>query len=163
VTLRYFGKNRRRGFAKNASELFKSKGIRASTNRCTDEVDIFYRISKKRNTNIHKTKPQQCSSGLFVETDERVLQKTSKNFYKQGKYAWGNFLWLKLFFMVITFHFGQHLPWNGLMNFHAIWMGIPDRQKVTMGIRCILSSFQKRRINIMLVKSSSSLSFNTAN
>jgi len=48
ATLRYFFKNRRKDFAKNASELLKSKEIRASTNRCTNEVGIFYRIRIKQ-------------------------------------------------------------------------------------------------------------------
>jgi len=53
VTLRYFCYNRRRRLEKNASELLKSKEIRASTNRCTDEVGGGYFTAYAKDKSIY--------------------------------------------------------------------------------------------------------------
>ena len=74
-----FCKTRRRGFAKNASELLKSKEIRASTNRCTDEVGIFYRIRKKNKPIYSKS---QTSTVLLKFICRNGREGFSKNIQK---------------------------------------------------------------------------------
>jgi len=71
---RYFCKNRRKGFAKKRLKLLKSKEIRASTNRCTDEVRVFYRIRKKQ-THIFKEPNLDRAPQIY-------LSKLTRGFFK---------------------------------------------------------------------------------
>ena len=77
TTLRSLCKNRRRGLAKNASELLKSKEIRANTNRCTDEVILSH---PKKNKPIYPK--NQTSTVLLKFICRNGREGFSKNIQK---------------------------------------------------------------------------------
>jgi len=73
------------GVCEKRLRTFKIKGNASEHKQMHRRGEDILSHTKKTNPYIQRTKPRQCSSNLFVETDQRVFQKTSLTFYKQGK------------------------------------------------------------------------------